>query len=153
SRKLRFNVKKTMQVAQRLYEGIEIGDEGLVGLITYMRTDSTRVSDGAIAEVRDFIRQQFDGKSLNQANGANYLPEKPIYYRSKKDAQDAHEAIRPTSVWRTPEAVARYLGKDELALYKLIWQRFVASQMTAAIFDQTTIDIKAGEKYLFRATG
>jgi DNA topoisomerase-1 len=144
SRKLRFNVKKTMQVAQRLYEGIEIGDEGLVCLITYMRTDSTRVSDGAIAEVRDYINTQY---------GDKYLPEKPIYYRSKKDAQDAHEAIRPTSVLRTPEAMARYLGKDEMALYKLIWQRFVASQMTAAIFDQTTIDIKAGEKYLFRATG
>jgi DNA topoisomerase-1 len=144
SRKLRFPVKKTMQVAQRLYEGVELGDEGLVGLITYMRTDSTRVSDGALAEVRDFIGDQY---------GATYLPEKPILYRSKKDAQDAHEAVRPTSVLRTPEAMAQYLGKDELALYKLIWQRFIASQMMPAIFDQTTIDIKAGERYLFRATG
>ncbi len=144
SRKLRFPVKKTMQVAQRLYEGVEIGDEGLVGLITYMRTDSTRVSDGALAEVRDYIGDQY---------GAKFLPEKPVFYRSKKDAQDAHEAIRPTSVLRTPEAMAQYLGKDELALYKLIWQRFVASQMMPAIFDQTTIDIKAGERYLFRATG
>lgn len=144
SRKLRFNVKKTMQLAQRLYEGVEIGSEGLVGLITYMRTDSTRVADAAIAEVRDMIGGQF---------GPDYLPEKPVHYRSKKDAQDAHEAIRPTSVLRTPDSVARYLGKDELALYKLIWQRFVASQMMPAVFDQTTIDIKAGERYLFRATG
>jgi DNA topoisomerase-1 len=144
SRKLRFPVKKAMQVAQKLYEGIEIGEEGLVGLITYMRTDSTRVSEGALTEARDFIGQQF---------GGGYLPEKAIHYRSKKDAQDAHEAIRPTSVLRTPESLARYLGKDELALYKLIWQRFVASQMMPAIFDQTTIDIKAGESYVFRATG
>lgn len=144
SRKLRFAVKKTMQVAQKLYEGIEIGEEGLVGLITYMRTDSTRVADSALAEVRDLIGSQY---------GANYLPEKPIYYRSKKDAQDAHEAIRPTSAMRTPDSVARFLGKDELALYKLIWQRFVASQMMPAIFDQTTIDISAGERFVFRATG
>ncbi len=144
SRKLRFPVKKAMQIAQRLYEGIEIGDEGLVGLITYMRTDSTRVSDGALGEVRDYIGNQY---------GAPYLPEKAVFYRSKKDAQDAHEAIRPTSVLRTPDSMAQYLGKDELALYKLIWQRFVASQMMPAIFDQTTIDIKAGERYLFRATG
>ena len=144
SRKLRFPVKKTMQLAQRLYEGVEIGQEGLVGLITYMRTDSTRVADSALVEVRDLIANQF---------GPDYLPANAIYYRSKKDAQDAHEAIRPTSVLRAPDSVAAYLGKDELALYKLIWQRFVASQMTPAVFDQTTIDIKAGERYLFRATG
>src|SRR5262245_626760 len=144
SRKLRFTVKKTMQLAQRLYEGIEIGEEGLVGLITYMRTDSTRVAESALAEVRDVIGTQF---------GEKYLPEKPIHYRSKKDAQDAHEAIRPTSAARTPDSVAAHLQKDELALYKLIWQRFVASQMMPAIFDQTTIDIKAGKRYLFRATG
>ncbi|MCI0489839.1 MAG: type I DNA topoisomerase [Blastocatellia bacterium] len=144
SRKLRFPVKKTMQVAQRLYEGTELGDEGLVGLITYMRTDSTRVADSALQEVREYIGNQYGGK---------YLPEKAIYYRSKKDAQDAHEAIRPTSVARTPESVARYLPKDALALYKLIWQRFVASQMMPALFDQTTIDIQAGARYLFRATG
>ncbi|HWC77057.1 MAG TPA: type I DNA topoisomerase [Blastocatellia bacterium] len=144
SRKLRFNVRKTMQVAQRLYEGVEIGDEGLVGLITYMRTDSTRVADSALTEVRDFIVKQF---------GPKYLPEKPVIYRSKKDAQDAHEAIRPTSVLRSPDSVAKYLSKDELALYKLIWQRFVASQMMPALLDQTTIDIKAGERYQFRATG
>ena len=144
SRKLRFNVKKTMQVAQRLYEGIEIGDEGLVGLITYMRTDSTRVADSALAEARELIAKQY---------GKEYLPEKAIHYRSKKDAQDAHEAIRPTSSMRTPDAMSRFLGKDELALYKLIWQRFVASQMMPAVFDQTTIDITAGKKYLLRATG
>lgn len=144
SRKLRFPVRKAMQVAQKLYEGIEIGEEGLVGLITYMRTDSTRVADSALAEVRDLITTQF---------GAEYLPEKPVLYRSKKGAQDAHEAIRPTSVMRTPDSLARFLSKDELALYKLIWQRFVASQMMPALLDQTTIDISAGPRYLFRATG
>jgi DNA topoisomerase-1 len=144
SRKLRFPVKKTMQLAQRLYEGIEIGEEGLVGLITYMRTDSTRVADSALAEVRDLISTQF---------GPEYLPEKAVFYRSKKDAQDAHEAIRPTAALRTPDSVASFLSKDELALYKLIWQRFVASQMMPALLDQTTIDISAGPRYLFRATG
>jgi DNA topoisomerase-1 len=143
SRKLGFPVKKTMMLAQKLYEGVEMGGEGSVGLITYMRTDSTRVSDTALAEVRDFIGAQF---------GAPYLPEKAVHYRSKKDAQDAHEAIRPTDVAHAPDAVAKYLGKDELRLYKLIWQRFVASQMTAAVFDQTTIDIAAG-RFTFRATG
>jgi DNA topoisomerase-1 len=143
SRKLGFAVKKTMMVAQKLYEGVELGEEGAVGLITYMRTDSTRVSDAALTEVRDFITQQY---------GANYLPEKAVHYRSKKDAQDAHEAIRPSEVARTPESLARYLKPDELRLYRLIWQRFVASQMMAAIFDQTTIDIQAG-RFVFRATG
>jgi DNA topoisomerase I len=144
SRKLRFTAKRTMQLAQKLYEGIEIGDEGAIGLITYMRTDSTRVADSALGEVRDYVSHQY---------GAPYLPEKAIFYRSKKDAQDAHEAIRPTAVDRTPESLSRYLDKDLLALYRLIWQRFVASQMMPAIFDQTTIDINAGERYLFRATG
>ena len=143
SRKLGFAVKKTMMVAQKLYEGVELGEEGAVGLITYMRTDSTRVSDAALTEVRDFITHQY---------GANYLPEKAVHYRSKKDAQDAHEAIRPSEVARTPESLARYLKPDELRLYRLIWQRFVASQMMAAIFDQTTIDIQAG-RFVFRATG
>jgi DNA topoisomerase-1 len=144
SRKLRFSAKKTMQIAQRLYEGVELGSEGAVGLITYMRTDSTRVAESALTEVRDFITRQY---------GERYLPEKAVHYRSKKDAQDAHEAIRPTSAERTPEQVSPYLEKDELALYRLIWQRFVASQMMPAIFDQTTIDISAGDKYTFRATG
>src|SRR5215467_3661105 len=144
SRKLRFTAKRTMQIAQKLYEGVEIGSEGAVGLITYMRTDSTRVAESALTEVRDFIAKQY---------GEKYLPEKAIHYRSKKDAQDAHEAIRPTAADRAPERVAPYLEKDELALYRLIWQRFVASQMMPAVFDQTTIDISAGEKYTFRATG
>jgi DNA topoisomerase-1 len=143
ARKLSFAVKKTMMLAQKLYEGVEIGAEGSVGLITYMRTDSTRVSDAALNEVRDFVGAQY---------GANYLPEKPIFYRSKKDAQDAHEAIRPTDVARTPDSMASYLNKEELKLYRLIWQRFVASQMMPAIFDQTTIDIMAG-RFMFRATG
>ncbi len=143
SRKLSFAVKKTMMLAQKLYEGVEVGAEGAVGLITYMRTDSTRVSDAALNEVREFVGAQY---------GANYLPEKPVYYRSKKDAQDAHEAIRPTDVTRTPDSLEKYLNKEELKLYRLIWQRFVASQMMPAIFDQTTIDITAG-RFIFRATG
>ncbi len=138
-----FAVKRTMMIAQKLYEGVELGAEGSVGLITYMRTDSTRVSDAAFNEARDFISAQY---------GAPYLPEKAIHYRSKKDAQDAHEAIRPTEVTRTPDSLAAYLNKDELRLYRLIWQRFVASQMTPAVFDQTTIDIGAG-RFIFRATG
>ncbi len=143
ARKHGFPVKKAMMVAQKLYEGIDLGSEGAVGLITYMRTDSTRVSDAALAEVRDFIGGSY---------GAQYMPEKPIFYKSKKDAQDAHEAIRPTDVNRTPDSVAGYLSADELKLYRLIWQRFVASQMMPAIFDQTTIDIAAG-RFTFRATG
>ncbi|MGI9105746.1 MAG: type I DNA topoisomerase [Pyrinomonadaceae bacterium] len=143
ARKLGFAVKKTMMVAQKLYEGVEIGAEGAVGLITYMRTDSTRVSETALHEVRDFVGAQYGGQ---------YLPEKAIHYRSKKDAQDAHEAIRPSDVSRTPDALARYLSSEELKLYRLIWQRFVASQMMPAIFDQTTIDIEAG-RFLFRASG
>src|SRR5690349_7145309 len=143
SRKLGFAVKKTMMLAQKLYEGVELGDEGAVGLITYMRTDSTRVSDAALGEVRDYINGQY---------GGNYLPEKAVHYRSKKDAQDAHEAIRPTDVARTPDSLAKYLKPEELKLYRLIWQRFVASQMMPALFDQTTIDIKAG-RFVFRATG
>ncbi len=143
SRKLGFAVKKTMMLAQKLYEGVELGSEGSVGLITYMRTDSTRVSEAALGELRDFIGKQY---------GPAYLPEKAVHYRSKKDAQDAHEAIRPTEVARTPDSLVQYLNKDELRLYRLIWQRSVASQMTPAIFDQTTIDINAG-RFLFRATG
>ncbi|MEP6707777.1 MAG: type I DNA topoisomerase [Pyrinomonadaceae bacterium] len=143
ARKLGFSVKKTMMLAQKLYEGVDIGAEGAVGLITYMRTDSTRVSDAALNEVREFVGAQY---------GPNYLPEKPVHYRSKKDAQDAHEAIRPTEVARTPDAMAQFLNKEELKLYRLIWQRSVASQMMPAIFDQTTIDIAAG-RFVFRASG
>jgi DNA topoisomerase-1 len=144
ARKLGFSVKKTMMLAQRLYEGsIEIGAEGGVGLITYMRTDSTRVGEAALGEVRGFIGNQY---------GTNYLPEKAVHYRSKKDAQDAHEAIRPSEVSRTPDSLAQYLKPEELKLYRLIWQRFVASQMMPALFDQTTIDIQAG-RFVFRASG
>lgn len=142
-RKLGFTVKRTMQVAQRLYEGVEIGDEGSVGLITYMRTDSTRVSDGALGEVREFISSQY---------GAPYLPKDPVRYSSKKGAQDAHEAIRPTSAIRDPHSLRPFLGKDELRLYTLIWNRFVASQMMPALFDQTDIHIEAGPAE-FKAVG
>ncbi len=148
ARKLRFSVKRTMALAQRLYEGVDLGEEGPVGLITYMRTDSTRVSQEALEQVRAFIAEKF---------GREYLPDTPNIFRSKKDAQDAHEAIRPTSLRYTPEAVAPYLQEDELKLYRLIWLRFVASQMTPALFDQTTIEVTArgkdGAEYLFRATG
>jgi len=148
SRKLRFSVKRTMMLAQRLYEGIELGKEGSVGLITYMRTDSTRVSDDALRDVRDLIKEKY---------GKEFLPESANIYKSKKDAQDAHEAIRPTSMAYTPDAVEKYLAEDEMKLYRLIWNRFVASQMMPALFDQTTIDIAAkgknGLDYLFRATG
>src|SRR5947207_3826991 len=127
----------------KLYEGVELGSEGSVALITYMRTDSVHVSNDALAQVRELIPERF---------GANYLPEKPNFYKSKKDAQEAHEAVRPTDVARTPEDVRKYLDDDEFKLYQLIWQRFVASQMNPAIFDQTTIDIAAGD-YTLRATG
>ena len=148
SRKLRFSVKRTMMLAQRLYEGLEIGKEGAVGLITYMRTDSTRISDDAIADVRHYIAERY---------GANFLPPSPNIYKSKKDAQDAHEAIRPTSMAFSPEVVEQYLAEDEMKLYRLIWNRFVATQMMPALFDQTTIDVSAtgrnGVDYTFRATG
>jgi DNA topoisomerase I len=148
SRKLRFSVKRTMMLAQRLYEGIELGKEGSVGLITYMRTDSTRIAGEAIEEVRGFIVEKY---------GAPYLPQAPNVYKSKKEAQDAHEGIRPTGVMRTPDEIERHLSDDELKLYRLIWMRFVASQMMPAVFDQTTIDVTAqgsdGAEYIFRATG
>ncbi len=142
-KKLRFSVRKTMQVAQRLYEGVELGADGSVGLITYMRTDSTRVSDDALKAVRERVETSY---------GAEYLPEKPVVYKTKKDAQDAHEAIRPTYLDRDPESVKRYLSKDEYALYLLIWNRFVASQMRPAVYDETIVDIEAGA-YLLRARG
>ena len=143
ARRLRFTVKKTMMLAQRLYEGVELGDEGRVGLITYMRTDSTRISDEAMEMVRSYVSDVY---------GSNYLPEKPVFYKTKKDAQDAHEAIRPTFVGRTPDDLKPYLGEDELKLYRLIWTRFVASQMNPAVYDQTTIEISAKD-YLFRENG
>jgi DNA topoisomerase-1 len=149
SRKLRFSVKRTMMIAQRLYEGIELGKEGSVGLITYMRTDSTRVSNEALTEVRGMVVSTY---------GAEYLPESPNSFKDKKDAQGAHEAIRPTSALRHPDAVKKYLKEDEYKVYKLIWQRFVASQMMPAVFDQTTVEIDAqttaqAEPYRFRVTG
>jgi DNA topoisomerase I len=143
SRKLYFSPSRTMKIAQRLYEGVELGDQGAVGLITYMRTDSARVSDQALDSVREYIVNRY---------GANYIPERAIMYRSSKSSQDAHEAIRPTAVERDPESMARYLDKDELALYTLIFNRFVSSQMNPAIYDRTTVDIESGEA-LFRATG
>ena len=142
-KKLRFPVRRTMQVAQRLYEGVELGGDGSLGLITYMRTDSTRIADDALLAVRDHVAAAY---------GPEFLPEKPIHYRSKKDAQDAHEAIRPTYLDRDPESIKRYLSKDEYALYKLIWNRFVASQMRPAVYDETIVDIGAGS-FLLRAKG
>ena len=143
SRKLGFQPSRTMRIAQRLYEGVELGDEGAVGLITYMRTDSTRLSADAVGAVRDYIGGRY---------GKDYVPDAPNIYRSKKDAQDAHEAIRPTSTAHEPDKVARFLDKDELSLYTLIWNRFVASQMSSAVYDATAADITAGE-CRFRATG
>ena len=148
-RKLGFPVRKTMQVAQRLYEGIELGEEGAVGLITYMRTDSTRVSVDALESVRGHIAATY---------GEDYVPEKPNVYKTKKDAQDAHEAIRPTYVDHDPEKVKRFLSKDELKVYTLIWNRFVASQMRPAVYDETVVDISAtppGDRpaYQLRAKG
>jgi DNA topoisomerase I len=143
SRKLYFSPSRTMKIAQRLYEGVELGDQGGVGLITYMRTDSSRVSDQALTSVREYIANRY---------GANYLPDRANFYRSSKSAQDAHEAIRPTAVERDPESMARYLNKDELALYTLIFNRFVSSQMNPAVYDRTTVDIEAGGA-IFRATG
>ena len=143
ARKFNFPVKKTMMLAQRLYEGVELGKEGSVGLITYMRTDSTRVAESALHEVRTLIQHNY---------GDAYLPHHPIYYKSKKTAQEAHEAIRPTSVERTPEQMKDFLDADLWKLYSLIWNRFVASQMNPAVFDQTDIKIQAG-RVEFRATG
>ena len=143
SRKLRFTAKRTMMVAQQLYEGTELGSAGPVGLITYMRTDSMRVSQDAMNEARTFITSHF---------GEDYLPSKPPVYTNKKRTQDAHEAIRPTSSARTPESVKSYLAKDQYELYKLIWYRFVASQMASAELEVTRVDIGADE-FLLRATG
>jgi DNA topoisomerase-1 len=148
ARKLRFSAKRTMGLAQRLYEGLDLADEGPVGLITYMRTDSTRISDDALAALRTHIQETY---------GPAYLPETPHSYKSPKRAQEAHEAIRPTSLEYTPERVARALakqreGEDLVKLYTLIWQRFVASQMAPAVYDQTAVDIERGRAVL-RATG
>ena len=143
SRRLRFSVKKTMMLAQRLYEGKEVGGGEGVGLITYMRTDSTRVSDDALDAARSYVSTTY---------GKEYLPEKPVIYKSKKDAQDAHEAIRPTFVEHTPDKIKGFLTPDEYKLYWLIWTRFVASQINPAVYDQTTVEIES-KGYLFRANG
>ncbi len=156
ARKLRFTAKKTMALAQRLYEGLELGEEGAVGLITYMRTDSTRLSEDAVAEARAYIEERY---------GKEAVPEAPIVYKTKKQAQDAHEAIRPTSMQYDPETVRRLLTvaaggnqeklrdvEDHVRLYQLIWNRFIACQMKPAVYDQTTVDISAG-RYGLRATG
>ncbi len=143
NRKLRFSAKKTMTLAQRLYEGIDVGGDGPTGLITYMRTDSTRINDEALAQVRDHIKSELGGE---------FLPAKANTYKTNKSAQDAHEAIRPTDVSLTPDKVAPHLEKDMLKLYTLIWKRFVSSQMTPAVYDQTTILIDAKD-YQFKTTG
>lgn len=149
-RKLRYTARRTMQVAQQLYEGMEIGDEGLVGLITYMRTDSTTVAEVAIKETIDYIRSKY---------GAEYAPGSVrVYTKKVKGAQEAHEAIRPTSVLRAPETVRSYLKNDQFKLYSLVWQRMVASQMSDALFDSTTVEIEASSaksdtQYQFRARG
>jgi len=143
ARKLRFPAKKTMMLAQNLYEGLEIGEEGAVGLITYMRTDSTRISEEAQAEARQYILEKY---------GSEYVPQTPHKYKTQKAAQEAHEAIRPTSVYRLPESLRSYLTEDQYKLYELIWNRFIASQMEAALLEVTTVDILA-RHYLFRATG
>ena len=143
ARKLRYTAQRTMAMAQRLYEGLELGKQGAVGLITYMRTDSTRLAKEAVSEAREWVKNKV---------GTDYLPKEAPVFRSRKGAQDAHEAIRPTSVARTPDAIALYLKKEELALYELIWKRFVASQMSPAQLDQTVVEV-AADDFLLRATG
>ncbi len=148
SRRLGMTARRTMALAQQLYEGVDIGKDGQVGLITYMRTDSTQISDLAQSETIAFISDVY---------GREYLPDKPRKYKTKMQrAQEAHEAIRPTAVIRTPEAMKKYLNRDQLRLYKLIWQRFVASQMAAAIFDTISVEVtgtSVGHEYLLRASG
>ena len=142
-RKLNFAARKTMQIAQQLYEGLDVGPEGTVGLVSYIRTDSTRVSETAQQEARDYISTNF---------GSEYKPVSAKQYANKGKTQNAHEAIRPTTVLREPDKVKKLLTRDQFKLYKLIWDRFVSSQMSQAVLDTTTVDIKA-EDYTFRATG
>ena len=144
ARKLGFTSRKTMMLAQQLYEGIDLGRQGATGLITYMRTDSTRLSDVALAEARNYIENAF---------GAEYMPPKANVYVTGKKAQDAHEAIRPTDVNLTPETVEKYLNRDQLKLYTLIWQRFTASQMVPAVYDTLSIQIQGGQRYIAKASG
>lgn len=144
ARRLGYTAKRIMMIAQQLYEGVELGKEGSVGLITYMRTDSTRIADEALQEVREYISRDY---------GLEYLPKKPRQFKVKSSAQDAHEAIRPTSMQRHPKKIKKYLTEEQYKLYELIWNRFVASQMEAARLEQTTIDISAGPRFAFRTTG
>ncbi len=143
ARKLNFRTKKTMMVAQQLYEGIDLGSEGTVGLITYMRTDSTRVSESAQQEAMQYIEQTF---------GTSYVATEKRKEKQKANAQDAHEAIRPTSVWRHPSAIKPYVTRDQYQLYKLIWERFIASQMAPAVLDTVAVELSNGT-VIFRATG
>jgi DNA topoisomerase-1 len=142
--RLGYTSKKIMMIAQQLYEGIELGDEGSVGLISYMRTDSTRIADEALQEAREYIGVNY---------GSEYLPKTPRKFKVKAGAQDAHEAVRPTSMSREPKKLKKFLTSEQFKLYELIWNRFMASQMEAAQLEQTTIDIAAGDKYLFRTSG
>ncbi len=145
AQRFRFTAKRTMSTAQQLYEGVELGEAGAVGLITYMRTDSTRLSADAVVEARRYIAER---------HGADYVPEQPNFYKSKKSAQDAHEAIRPTSMEFPPDKVARYLSAEQQKIYGLVWERFVACQMTPAVYDQTGVDVVTqGGRYTLRATG
>jgi DNA topoisomerase I len=145
ARKLGFTTRRTMQVAQKLYEGVNIGEEGTVGLITYMRTDSVSLSQDALGEIRDVIARDF---------GTKALPDKPNFYQTKsKNAQEAHEAVRPTSALRTPQQVARFLTDDERRLYELVWKRAVASQMVPATLNTVSVDLAAGSEHAFRASG
>jgi len=143
ARRFRYTAKRTMSIAQTLYEGVELGDDGALGLITYMRTDSVRVSDDAIKNAREFIEGTY---------GRQYLPKSPIQYKGKGRAQDAHEAIRPTTTQWPPSRAKPYLTADQFKLYRLIWDRFIASQMESARFDQTQIEIVC-DKYLLKAVG
>jgi DNA topoisomerase I len=143
NRRLGYSAKKTMTLAQQLYEGVELGEAGAIGLITYMRTDSTRLSDEAVEGARAFIESNF---------GKEYLPAKPRIFKTKKKAQDAHEAVRPTYIEYPPDAIKKYLGRDQMRLYSLIWNRFMACQMSPALFDHTGIDTASGN-CIFRATG
>ena len=142
AKRLRFHAKRTMSLAQKLYEGVELGEEGRVGLITYMRTDSTRLSEDAVREVREYIYNNY---------GKEYLPHEPRLFKKGKASQDAHEAIRPTSAKYAPKLVKKYLDEEMYELYELIWNRFVACQMSPAVADQTTVDVGGGD-YTFRAT-
>ena len=150
SRKLRFTAKRTMQIAQQLYEGVNLGDQGSTGLITYMRTDSTNVSGLALNEAGQFVKEKF---------GADYAPPSPRHYRRKvRGAQEAHEAIRPTSIYAEPSRVGKHLSREQGRLYELIWKRMVASQMVDAVFDSTTVDVearsaKSDARYAFRSEG